>query len=131
MHPYKGSCHCGAVEFEIDYEPFELTTCDCSLCVKKHALMCAVPQSRLTITKGAGGLSVSQWNLKTARQYFCRTCGIYTFHQTLSTPDSYGVNVFCLEAFDIEDYPVRKADGDVMSVTADAPARFPGPRETN
>ena len=30
-----GSCHCGAVRFTVDAVFTELTTCDCSLCVKK------------------------------------------------------------------------------------------------
>jgi len=36
-HP--GSCHCGVVQFEIISDFEELTTCDCSICQLKNALM--------------------------------------------------------------------------------------------
>ena len=131
MSHYLGSCHRGAVTFTVDYEPMELTLCDCSLCAKKNAVMAAVPEERLTVTAGEDNLGLYQWNTKVARHYFCRTCGIYTFHRKRSSPDTFGVNVFCLEGFDPDDYPLRKAEGDTMSVVLDAPARFPGPREAS
>ena len=56
----------------------------------------------------------------------CR-CGIYTFHRKRSAPDHYGVNVFCLEGFDVAAFPRRAADGKDMTVTAEAAERFPGP----
>lgn len=42
---HRGSCHCGAVRFEVTGEITELTTCDCSLCRKKNALMSKVPEA--------------------------------------------------------------------------------------
>jgi hypothetical protein len=36
---YRGSCHCGAVAFEIDTDFPELTTCDYSICRRRNALM--------------------------------------------------------------------------------------------
>ena len=129
--PYLGSCHCGAVRFRMDHEPFELTTCDCSLCTKKNALMCAVPETELTILAGEDKLSEYRWNTKIARHFFCSVCGIYTFHKKRSAPDHYGVNVFCLEGFDPDDYQHRASEGAGMALAEDAPARFPGPREAD
>jgi hypothetical protein len=37
MQKYVGSCHCGAVRFEIETDFPELTTCDCSICRRKNA----------------------------------------------------------------------------------------------
>jgi hypothetical protein len=128
--PYSGSCHCGAVQFVVDHEPAELTTCDCSLCRKKHAVMFAAPAERLTITAGEGALSEYRWNTRVARHFFCSMCGIYVFHRKRSAPDQYGVNVYCLEGFDPSAYPLRQAEGVGMSVTADAASRFPGPQES-
>jgi hypothetical protein len=129
---YSGSCHCGAVTFRIDAEIVELTTCDCSLCVRKNALMTKVHESALTIVSGQEVLSFYQWNTRRAQHYFCSRCGIYTFHRKRSEPDHYGVNVFCLEGFDPASVPVRATEGIGMSVV-DPRARpqWPGPRESS
>ena len=42
MQTWRGNCHCGAVQFEIDTDFPELTTCDCSICRRKNALMVKV-----------------------------------------------------------------------------------------
>jgi hypothetical protein len=127
---YSGSCHCGAVTFRIDADIVELTTCDCSLCVRKNAVMAKVHEGALTIITGQDVLSLYQWNTRRARHYFCSRCGIYTFHRKRSEPDHYGVNAFCLEGLDPASVPVRATEGVGMSV-ADRHARpqWPGPRE--
>ena len=125
--PYEGSCHCGAVRFRVAVEPSELTQCDCSLCAKKNALMAAFHERDFTLLAGEEALSLYQWNTKVARHHFCSRCGIYTFHSKRSAPDHYGVNVFCLDGFDVARFPRRLADGREMTVTAQAARRFPGP----
>jgi hypothetical protein len=127
--PYEGSCHCGAVRFRVAAEPVELTQCDCSLCTKKNALMAAFHERDFTLLAGEEVLSLYQWNTGVARHHFCSRCGIYTFHKKRSAPDHYGVNVFCLEDFDVAAFPRRAAEGQGMTVTAEAAARFPGPAE--
>jgi hypothetical protein len=130
MPVYSGSCHCGAVTFRVDAEIVELTTCDCSLCTKKNARMTQVPGPALTITSGEDKLSLYQWNTKVAKHWFCSACGIYTFHRKRSDPDSWGVNVFCLDDFDSSAVPVRRAEGQGMSVAPEgARPEWPGPRE--
>ncbi len=129
MGTYFGSCHCGAVRFRIDAELAETTTCDCSLCVKKNALMTKVHESELEILAGEEMLSLYQWNTRRAKHYFCSRCGIYTFHRKRAQPDHYGVNVFCLDGFDPRSLPTRATEGIGMSVVD--PAARPewlGPR---
>lgn len=129
MSIHSGSCHCGAVAFRIDAEIVELTTCDCSLCVKKNALMTKVPESALTILRGEEALTLYQWNTRRAKHYFCKHCGIYVFHRKRSQPDHFGVNVFCLDGFDHSAVPVRATEGQGMSVEDPSPRReWPGPR---
>jgi hypothetical protein len=129
---YSGSCHCGAVKFRITADITEMTTCDCSLCTRKNALMTAVPHANLTITEGKELLSKYEWNTKIAKHYFCSRCGIYTFHSKRMLPDHYGVNVYCLEGFDPSTVPVRRTEGLGLTV-ADANARpeWRGPKEAN
>ena len=130
MTIHAGSCHCGAVTFRIDFEVTELTTCDCSLCVKKNALMTKVPESALTILAGEDALTLYQWNTRRAKHYFCKRCGIYVFHRKRSQPDHFGVNIFCLDGFDASTIPVRATEGKGMSVEDLNPrAEWPGPRQ--
>ena len=123
MARYPGSCHCGTIRFEVDAEPVEMTTCDCTLCVKKNALMIRVPEAALTVLAGHEHLSTYAWNTGVARHHFCARCGVYTFHRKRAAPDSFGVNVFCLEGFDPTALPVRRTDGATMSL---APKPFSG-----
>lgn len=116
IQTYPGSCHCGAVRFEIDTDFPELTTCDCSICRRKNALMVKVHQSNFRLLAGAESLSEYQFNTMNARHYFCKVCGIYPFHRKRVTPDNFGVNVFCLEGADLEGVPVRQTNGSSMSV---------------
>jgi hypothetical protein len=111
----RGSCHCGAIRFEIDTDFPELTTCDCSICRKKNALMVKVHESSFRLLAGEESLTEYQFHTKTARHFFCRVCGIYPFHRKRVTPDNLGINVQCLEGADLEGVPVRKAVGAAMS----------------
>ena len=105
---HQGTCHCGAVKFRITADITEMTTCDCSLCSRKNALMTAVPHGALTITDGEDVLSKYEWNTKIAKHYFCSRCGIYTFHRKRALPNHYEVNVRCLDGFDAKSVPVRE-----------------------
>ena len=108
---YDGSCHCGAVRFRIRTDFPELTTCDCSICRRKNALMVKVHEDKFELLAGADKLSLYQFHTHTAKHYFCSVCGIYPFHRKRTAPDSYGVNVFCLENVSIDGLPVRATDG--------------------
>ena len=116
MSQYYGSCHCGEIKFSIFFEGEELTTCDCSLCVKKNALMLRVHESQLELIAGESMLAEYKWNMKIAQHYFCKQCGIYTFHRKRSQPDHFGINVYCLADFDLTKFPVRMTDGITMSL---------------
>jgi len=115
MACYHGSCHCGAVRFTIETDFPELTTCDCSICRRKNALMVKVPEDRMTIHSGMESLTEYRFHTQTARHFFCKTCGIYPFHRKRVTPDFFGVNVFCLDDFDPQGVPVRATVGKGMA----------------
>ena len=97
---YKGSCHCGSVEFEIDTDLNTIKQCNCSICSRKNAKMAMASKDQLKITKGENNLSLYQFGTNIAKHYFCKTCGIYTHHGRKSDPDGIGVNISCLEGVD-------------------------------
>lgn len=124
-----GSCHCGGVKFRLTAELVERTTCDCSLCVKKNAVMTKVPEDALEVLQGDDLLALYEWNTHRAKHYFCKRCGIYVFHRKRAAPDHFGVNVFCLDDFDPETLPLRETEGANMTVVDPEPRpEWPGPR---
>ena len=98
----KGTCHCKAVQFEVELENGfkNIRRCNCSLCRRKGSLIGSVELEKLKITKGEENLSLYQWNTKTAKHYFCKVCGIYTHHQRRSNPSQFGFNIACIEGVD-------------------------------
>jgi hypothetical protein len=113
MRPYHGSCHCGAVAFEIDADLSRLVRCTCSICSKKGGLFCRVPPDRFRLIAGGDDLVLYQFNTKISNHRFCRHCGIHTFGNPRSAPDLVLVNVRCLDDFDLETetYTVDVFDG--------------------
>jgi hypothetical protein len=92
--------------------------------------MTNVHESKLRITAGEGRLGLYQWNARIAQHYFCTVCGIYPFHRKRSMPDTYGVNLACLDDFDSSNLPLRAASGIDHTVVAESPRpEWTGPRE--
>ena len=88
---HRATCHCGAVELELDL-PNGIENprrCDCSICRRKGAIVASVPLSGIRIVRGHDVLRLYQFNTKTAKHYFCSVCGIYTHHQRRSNPNEY------------------------------------------
>jgi hypothetical protein len=100
---YRGSCHCGAVRFEIETEqplgPY--FRCNCSLCSRKGAVMGAAPRDTLRLAAGEDLIATYSWNSLEAQHYFCKVCGIYTHHIMRGETTTVGVNMACIEGFDV------------------------------
>jgi hypothetical protein len=114
MATYQGSCHCGAVKFGAEFEAIEKgLRCNCSICSRKGALMSAdvIPESDLVIEADDDALGLYQFGAKTAKHFFCRHCGIYTFHETARFPGHYRVNLGCLDGVDTFTLPFEVFDG--------------------
>lgn len=110
----RGTCHCGAVELQITLTDGLATArrCDCSFCARRGAIVVSAPLDGVRIVRGADHLTLYQWGTRTARHWFCKTCGIYTHHQRRSDPTQYGVNVAILEGVNPRDLgPVPWVDG--------------------
>jgi len=95
---YKGSCHCGAVQFEIEApETLECQDCNCSICSKSRYLHLIIPQSKFNLIQGENSLTTYTFDTGQAKHKFCKICGIKSFYIPRSNPDGYDVNVHCLE----------------------------------
>jgi hypothetical protein len=114
MPHYKGQCHCGAVTFEVESEkPIETgLRCNCSICVRKGAVMSSdvYPEDALNIEAG-DSLGMYQLGDKTAKHYFCKKCGIYPFHETARFPGKLRVNLGCFDELEPLKLEVGVFDG--------------------
>lgn len=102
---HKLTCHCGAVELQVDLiEGLDTARrCDCSFCRRRGAAAVTAPIDGINIIKGEENLTLYQWNTNTAKHYFFKICGIYTHHQRRSIPNEYGVNLGAIEGVNPRD----------------------------
>src|SRR4051812_45008931 len=108
---YAGSCHCGAVGFEVQApEPFTALRCNCSICTKAAFLHLIVPSSSFRLLRGEEALTTYTFNTGVAKHTFCRHCGIKAFYIPRSNPDGIDVNVNCLDPVP-QDLRVEPFDG--------------------
>jgi hypothetical protein len=95
---YRGGCHCGAVEYEVEAtERVTCQDCNCSICAKSGYLHLIVPKSRFKLLKGGDNLITYTFDSGEAKHKFCKTCGIKSFYIPRSNPDGFDINVRCLD----------------------------------
>ncbi len=112
MQPYQGSCHCGAIQFSFEAEPFaQGIRCNCSFCARRSTTAHLVPGAQFKIEAQEGALGCYQWGKMQAKHYFCKTCGISTFSETSRRPGQYIVNLGCMEGVDVFALPIVMFDG--------------------
>ena len=114
MKTYKGNCHCGDISFSFKHEKIESgLRCNCSICKRKGAVMSdfIISPEELDIKAKKGALALYQFDSKIAKHYFCKTCGIYPFHETLRKPGHYRVNLGCIDEINTDEIKVDIFDG--------------------
>jgi hypothetical protein len=74
---HTGSCHCGEIKFTARVDLGKATRCNCSVCTKLSVIGCITKPENLEVT--AGDPAFYEWGGKTAKRYFCRTCGTHCF----------------------------------------------------
>ena len=102
MPRYVGSCHCGAVRYEIDAVIDRVTQCNCSICSKKGILHHRVAPENFRLLSGEQQLGTYQFGTMVAKHHFCKICGIHTFTRPRAAPELYTVNIRTLDNFDLQ-----------------------------
>lgn len=119
---YHGSCHCGAVRFEVDADIDHVRVCDCSICSKRGALNFRVPPRDFRLLTPLADMSCYQWGTFSAKDYFCPTCGILPFRRPrtptddetargLTQTETWTINVRCLAGVDLDAIPQKTLEG--------------------
>lgn len=115
MVDYQGRCHCGRVRFS--FRSPEIKTgkrCDCSLCVRRGAVLSPsyIPARDFTPHDDPRDLGVYLWNEKVLSNYFCKSCGIFTYiADGENGKDGYRVNLGCVEGLDALGLEIKIIDG--------------------
>ena len=117
---FKVACHCGRLQAKFTCSATEVIAwdCDCSDCYMRRNIHVIVPQSDFQFV-GAESLEdcaiLYEWGTKTAKRYFCRTCGILPFYVPRSNPDGVAITIACVVGWRDENcrpkIVVRKYDG--------------------
>lgn len=112
MRECSGGCHCGRVKFSIEIpDELNIHRCNCSICRKSGYLHLIVAADRFTLLEGEDSLVDYRFHTATARHLFCGHCGIKSFYVPRSHPDSFSVNLNCIDLPDEVAVTVDDFDG--------------------
>ncbi len=91
---YQGSCHCGAIQFEVEApESVEVENCNCSICAMTGFLHLIVPARNFRLLSGEESLTTYTFNTGVAKHKFCKICGVKPFYIPRSNPDGVDINL--------------------------------------
>ncbi|MGX5175357.1 GFA family protein [Aliikangiella sp. IMCC44653] len=111
---YQGGCHCNSIQFEVDSEVITRGfSCNCSICRRKNAIMSEhyYSDADFKIIKGKELLSCYLWGDRLVNHFFCSRCGIYPFHNGVETPNSFRINLGCIDELDLNKLEIITFDG--------------------
>jgi hypothetical protein len=117
LKTYRGTCHCGAVQFEADLDLTQPTyRCNCSICRRTRFWPAVAREGGFRLLAGEGDLTKYLFNTRKNEHCFCRHCGVRAFGIGTETPIGrmYGVNLGCIDALDEETLsrlPITYVDG--------------------
>lgn len=121
MSTYRGSCHCGRVQFEIRTSLTRVSECNCSICRRKGYLHHMVPPDRFRLLQGEDALTTYQFGTGRALHQFCKVCGVASFYRPRANPANYMINARCLEGVDLDLLERVRFDGASWESRPDAP----------
>ncbi len=110
---WTGSCHCGAVRFEVDTDLAQVVSCNCSMCQRAGTLLAFVQESRFRLLQGENRMTDYQFNRMNIHHVFCSTCGIKPFGHGLGPGGvkMIAINARCLEGVEIAALNIAYVDG--------------------
>lgn len=102
---YNASCHCGAVQYDVDLSPplreWKVVSCNCSICSRNGYLLVYPERKYLHVKSGEEALKDYSFGPKKVLHKFCGGCGssvffdprMKKFGESPPAPDLMGVNV--------------------------------------
>ena len=116
LKKYTGTCHCGAVRFEVEFDFVKGSgsRCNCTICKKLGVTGGLVKPAMFALVAGEDCLGAYQWGAKISTRYFCKRCGVYCFgkgHLEMLGGDFVSVNLNTLDHVDLDEGAVVYWDG--------------------
>jgi hypothetical protein len=100
---HEGSCHCGAVRYEVTMAPpAKAFAGNCSICKRAGWLLAFVPARSFRLISGDDVLRDYKFGTESTHHYFCSTCGVRSFSRgkKKSGEEVIAVNLRCIPALD-------------------------------
>jgi hypothetical protein len=110
---YKGSCHCGNIQFQIEGTLEGAVACNCSICQRKGALMWFIPRTQLQVLTPDENAATYMFNKHVIKHRFCPNCGMHPYGEGTDPKGNAmaAVNIRCIEDIDLAALPVHHYDG--------------------
>jgi hypothetical protein len=111
---HAGSCHCGAVRFQVEIDAGKGTRCNCTICAKLGATGGHVKPAAFALASGEESLGSYEWGAKISKRFFCKHCGVYCFgsgHLAELGGDFVSVNMNCLDDVELSEMKIGYWDG--------------------
>jgi hypothetical protein len=108
----ESACHCGAVKFEIQDAPMDVTECNCSICRRYGVLWAYYSPAQVHIVATEDATERYLWGDKSIEFHRCRSCGCVTHWAAAGPPtDRMGVNARLMEPDILAAARRRRLDG--------------------
>jgi hypothetical protein len=107
------SCHCGAVQIDLQFEPRSVTECTCSICRRYGAHWAYGTRSNVSVDCEPGSVRAYVWGDREIEFYHCTTCGCLTHYESVdkNAGSRIAVNARMMAPQDAGGIPVRVFDG--------------------
>ena len=109
-----GSCHCGAVKFEVELDATKGSRCNCTICTKIGMTGNIVKPEAFRLLAGESSTRMYEWGGKSSQRFFCSSCGIHCFargHLKEVGGDYVSVNLNCVDDVDVAEVVMGYWDG--------------------
>lgn len=110
MSVFRGGCHCGRIEFEVEGDLERVSICSCSLCSKQGYMHWLVSRAEFKLVSAPQNLATYSFTTARARHHFCTKCGTAPFSIPRAHPHSIDVNVRCLEGVEYGTLAIQYLD---------------------
>src|SRR5690606_36772622 len=109
---HTGSCHCGAVAYEVDVGLDGLVECNYSHCYRKGFVLAFAPRSAVRLTKGEGETTSYFFNQHKIEHRFCMTCGVQAFGYGVAPDGGVVAAIYIRTLTDVEpwDWAAQRVD---------------------
>jgi len=109
----QASCHCGAVQIDLLFEPDTVTECNCSICRRYGARWAYGTRANVSVRCSDDATRAYVWGDREIEFYHCTTCGCLTHYESVTKTDEsrIAVNARTMAPEDTARIPVRTFDG--------------------